>query len=174
MRIKPYLTKLEEGSAIDRHGEENRAHRMRSPCIRAPMWIALAVGSFGCATMRLEPQPSTERVVASRQASEIARFTSQVLQDGPTIELHVDGNCQLRNYDRLETTKHLSAVNKSPWRDWAAGIGAAAFLGLGIYAAADTSKTYSNDITSRTYNQCNRCIERRSSAGFDSWASWGA
>jgi hypothetical protein len=114
---------------------------------------ALVLGQFGCATMTLEQAPPTTRIVATRQAPENGdRLTPHVAQDGPIVQMQLDGDCQLQVYDRVETTEHFSNVNKSAWVDWTAGIGGAAFVGLGAYTLVDASKTYPNDPSSRTYN----------------------
>lgn len=113
----------------------------------------LAFTCFGCATMTLEPATSVDRVVGTRQVPENGdRFTPQVTEDGAVVQLQLDGECQLRTYDRVETTRHFSTTNKSAWVDWTAGVGGAAFVGLGAFALADASKTYPNDTSSRTYN----------------------
>lgn len=103
--------------------------------------------------MSLEPAAPTERNVATRQAPENAeRFVSHITQDGSTVHLQLDSDCQLQTYNRVETTKHSTTVNKSAWVDWTFGISGVALLGLGTYALVDSSKTYPNDTSSRTYN----------------------
>jgi hypothetical protein len=111
--------------------------------------------------MSLQPLPSTERIVATRQAPENAeRVTSQITQDGSIVHLQLDSDCQIQTYNRVETIQHSTTVNKGAWGDWAFGISGAAFAGLGVWGLADSSKTYSNDTTSRTYNPVGKGAEQ--------------
>lgn len=113
----------------------------------------MLITQAGCATMRMEQVPSTERIVAARQAEENgSQVKATVLEDGPSIRLRVDTDCQLQGYDRVETTEHFAAANQNAWVDWTAGIGGAGLVGFGAYALVDSSKTYSNDTSSRTFN----------------------
>lgn len=103
----------------------------------------LAMNSVGCATIDYQKAGSTERVLSTRPANTNVSDLSQDAFAG----------CRAGSYEQVETTTHFDAVNKTPGRDWAFGIGGAALVGLGVWGVVDASNTYPNDVHSRTYNE---------------------
>jgi len=117
----------------------------------AVVMTAIALNS-GCATIEYRNAGSTERVLSTRQAPESVGFVPEVSQDGTLLQARLTTDCRVRPYETVEATTRFEAVNTTPGRDWAFGISGAALAGLGVWGILDASKTYTNDVHSRTYN----------------------
>ena len=116
------------------------------------MTIIPIINSIGCATIEYQKASSTERLLSTRQVPESVGFVPEVSQEGTLLRARLTTDCRIRPYETVETTTRFEAVNTTPGKDWAFGISGAALAGLGVWGILDASKTYTDDVHSRTYN----------------------
>jgi hypothetical protein len=115
---------------------------------------AIASVLSGCAEIGLSKPTVTPVPIRTRQ-EEVVRpegTVATLVVNGPTLTVRASRACDVREVHENRETRVRERVNQSKVLDWVALGGGVALAGSGIAVIADANNVYSNDKTSRTYN----------------------
>lgn len=115
--------------------------------------LVFALTSIGCGRIGQRPprnQDQLIRIVPVETVTEGA--IAQIAQRGTQLAIEVSRVCELRTDRVVQRTTQVDSYNESPARDWWLAGAALAAAGVGTGLLVDTSNTYPDDPTSRTYN----------------------